>query len=172
MINLLGVNKPRPGSKCNFTSVLQEEARNSPGMAADKESFSKPGSFLLCCSEKGFGKGFSSRVKVFSWKQMCANRDLVSCHEALSPLCIALQGSKNRSPCQVTSPGPAPFQIQLRILLCCPKTKHTGAQPRSREGCLLQGSRLVASGLGVTTVHFHLSDLHFFFSHLIEHLST
>lgn len=72
LINLPGVNKPGAGLKCNFTSVLQGEARNSPERAMDEASFSKPGTYPD--AQKVFGKraGFPSQVKdVFLWKQMC-----------------------------------------------------------------------------------------------------
>lgn len=46
LINLPGVNKPRAGFKRSFTSVVQEEASNSPERAVNEASFPKPGTYL------------------------------------------------------------------------------------------------------------------------------
>lgn len=59
MINLPGVNKPRAGFKRNFTSVLQEEASNSPDGAVDEASFPKPGTYLDAQEKR-------ERIRVFT----------------------------------------------------------------------------------------------------------
>lgn len=64
LINLLGVNKPRAGLKRRFTSVLQEEASNSPERVVGEASFPKPGTYLDAQEKR-------EKIRVFTSGKRC-----------------------------------------------------------------------------------------------------
>lgn len=125
MINLPGVNKPRAGFKCNFTSVLQEEASNSP---EKRPATAQRGPWMkrvflnqeltLMLWKSGKRSGFSPQANDVSfWKQICADRDLGLISRNLTRLSHFVCGGAFRTlpQPQVISPRPSPFGVQSRL---------------------------------------------------------
>lgn len=123
LINLPGVNKPRAGFKRSFTSVVQEEASNSPERAVNEASFPKPGTYLDAQEKRE-----KIRQMMFPSGSKSAQTETWVSYPETPHAALSLYGGAFRTlpQHQVISPRPSPFGMQLGILDCGPDTNYTG----------------------------------------------